>query len=258
MKHLTDEQFEAILAGEAPETEHLDQCQPCNDQLAERRAVRSKLRSAFGGIQTPEGLAERIRTQISESKKASVAESPAEPPKVFHLRPWLVAMSAAAAMLLIAIPLIMFSLASEPAAAAEAELYRLYQHSISPNTELHAEADATQLSEYFKDELGFAPALPKLGAGMALRGCCVAYFRDKPVGSYVVQTPRGVISVIVVEGSAESVGMKEQLQRGPHTYGAGSFATSNMVTVELGGYTYCAVGEIDHEFLIDLLERLVW
>ena len=93
---------------------------------------------------------------------------------------------------------------------------------------------------------------------MSLRGCCIAHFRDKPVGSYVVDTPRGTISIIVVTDSHGSLGMKDFIYRGEHTYMAGSFAKCEMVTVELDGYTYCAVGEVSREYLADLLEKLVW
>ena len=32
----------------------------------------------------------------------------------------------------------------------------------------------------------------------------------------------------------------------------------NMATLEIGGYTYCAVGEVSKNLLVDLLEQLVW
>jgi hypothetical protein len=78
------------------------------------------------------------------------------------------------------------------------------------------------------------------------------------VGSYVVQTPQGVISVIVVNESSESLGMSDTVRLGDHTYNAGSFAMCKMVTLELDGYTYCAVGEVSHDLLAGLLEQLVW
>ncbi len=158
---------------------------------------------------------------------------------------------------MIAIPLSIYLATAETAGAAESELFQIYEHSVSPHTELYADADPAKLAEYLKGELGFQPAFPRLGSGMSLRGCCVTHFRNKPVGSYVVQTPRGVISLIVIKTESKSLGLKDKLQRGDHTYMAGSFAKCKMVASELGGYTYCAVGEVPQEFLADLLDQLV-
>ena len=36
-----------------------------------------------------------------------------------------------------------------------------------------------------------------------------------------------------------------------------TFAKCSMVSVELDGYTYCAVGEAPRDYLTDLLEQLV-
>ena len=164
----------------------------------------------------------------------------------------------AAAIILIVVSVFMLFPESDSAMAAPAELFKIYQHTLSPHKELYSDADPEVLAEFLKKDLGFRPAVPKLAAGMSLRGCCITHFRGKPVGSYVVDTPRGVISIIVVGQTPKSLGMKETLRRGKHTYMAGSFAKCEMVTVELGGYTYCAVGEVSREYLTDLLEKLVW
>ncbi len=258
MIHLNDEQFEEILQGSLSVPPHVSQCKLCAERLAEMKALRSKLHSAFAGIHASDQLLERIRTQSQrETVPVAMAARPAGR-KVIHLARWLMPLTAAAAILLIIIPAALFFTATEPAMAGPAELYDLYQHSLSPHTELFSDADPDALAGFLKDELGFTPALVKLGAGMSIRGCCIAHFRDKPVGSYVVDTPEGVISVIVVQESQESLGMTEKLSRGEHTYMAGSFAMCNMVTVTQNGYTYCAVGEVSKEQLASLLDRLIW
>ena len=166
--------------------------------------------------------------------------------------------SAAAAVLLMGAVALYLLTKPEPAMGAQAELAKIHRDGLSPHTELYSDADPKALATYLKGQLGFTPAVPKLGAGMSLRGCCVAHFRDKPVGSYVVDTPRGVMSVIVVTQTPESLGMTQTVRRGAHSYMAGSFARCNMVTSVLDGYTYCAVGEVPTDVLADLLEQLVW
>ncbi len=258
MIHLSDEQFEEVLQGSLPEPAHISQCKHCQDRLAELKGLRSRLCSAFAGVHASSQLAERIREQArQEVTPLPLAVQPTAR-RAIHLPRWLKPLAAVAAIILISIPAVLFLSDPETAMAGPAELYEVYQHSLSPHTELYSDADPAALAGFLKDELGFTPAFPKLGAGMSLRGCCVTHFRDKPVGSYVVDSPEGVISIIVVNEAPESLGMTESLSRGEHTYMAGAFAMCNMVTATLNGYTYCAIGEVSKDQLADLLERLVW
>ena len=137
------------------------------------------------------------------------------------------------------------------------ELITIHQQNLSPHEEFHASTDSQQLAEYFKNRLGFVPAMPRLNRGMDLRGCCVTHFRNKLVGSYVVQTPQGLVSIIVMTDKPESLGMQNTFHVAGRTYRAGTFAKCNMVAMRLNQYTYAAVGRVSHELLTDLLSRLV-
>ncbi len=257
MTHLTDEQFEEVLSGQLPEPEHLAECELCTNRLAEHRALRGRLQSAFATVHAGAGLVEGIRAKARQGIGETAPKASTGRARVLHFARWAMPLSAAAIVLVTVSAFLLFG-GTEPAEAGVAELYRIHQHALSPHTELFSDADPESLAAFLKTELGFAPAVPKLGAGMSLRGCCVTHFRDKPVGSYVVDTPRGVMSVIVVKETPRSLGMKTPVRRGDHTYMAGTFAMCNMVTVQLNGYTYCAVGEVSVEYLTDLLEQLVW
>lgn len=253
MAHLSDEQLEEILQG-GPQGEHVGQCPLCSRRLAELRAIRDRLQSAFQTVSAGPALAESIRHSLDRKKPRALQ---ARGVRTMRLLRWALPLTAAAVLLIGTVVLLIVS-EPEQASAATAELYQVHQHNLSPHAELFADPDPESLAGFLKDRLGFSPALPRLGAGMSLRGCCIVHFRDKPVGSYVVDTPSGVISVIVVTETPKSLGMNKQLRRGGHTYQAGSFAKCNMVTTQLNGYTYCAVGEVPHELLADLLEQLVW
>ena len=257
MTHLSDEQFEDVLAGGVPEPDHLVQCERCRDKLAERCALRSRLRSAFADVHAGAELAGIIQATTGQTVLKKTSTTPPARARIFRFARWAMPLSAAALVLIGIFTFVLFT-GSDSATAAPAELFRIHQHSLSPHTKLYSSADPESLAGFLKEELGFRPAVPRLGAGMSLRGCCITHFRGKSVGSYVVDTPRGVISVIVVAQSQESLGMKGVLRRGNHTYMAGSFARCEMVTVELGEYTYCAVGEVSRDYLADLLEQLVW
>ena len=257
MNHLSDEQLEEIIQGKESPSAHLEYCAECRGRLAEKEALARRLRSAFVSIKAGEVLAGRIRQQLN------VGSMPAENTGSrrllsirFHWRDWS-AVAAVAAVLIIAIVFV-FQVAIPPAAmAAKAALVKIHEHNLSEKHEFYSEADPEKLAEYFKNKLGFSPSMPRLEQGMALRGCCVVHFRGQIVGSYVVETPEGVMSIVVVTDRPESLGMGQKFQHGEYTFWKSSFAKCDMVSVRLGDYTYCAVGEISHKYLTELLSRLM-
>lgn len=265
MAHLSDEEFEGLIGGQAAEPAHLAECPACRQRLAEERAMAVRLRSAFESVHAGTALIERIRSQVraAGAVPASVRKAPravGRGPKLMAMVPswaW-VGLAAAALLVVLAIPLSMTS-TTRSVAAAEVELARIHDHNLAPGHQFYSDPAPAALAEYFKKNLGFTPAMPELGHGMKLRGCCVDHFSGAPVGSYVVDTPQGAISVIVVNDAPESFSKAEQIAREGQTLWASSFGHCNMVSIRLNGYTYCAVGdqEVSHDALADLLLRLL-
>ena len=258
MKHLNDNQFEDILAGRADEPAHVRECPACREKLAAHGAVRGRLRSAFDNVQAGDELRRRVQSSVKDSLATQQTAVAAPQARRLRLRPLWRPLAAAAVLLLAAIPLAIY-LSQPPAATASQEaLAEIHRHNMSSHGEKFFTAgDPTALAAYFREKLGFHPAIPHLDEGMALRGCCVRHFRGKIVGSYVVDTPEGVISIVVVTDLPKSLGMQQRVRHGGRTFGAGSFARCNMVTQRMGQYTYCAVGETPPALLADLLSRLV-
>ena len=258
MNHFTDEQFEDIMQGEDIDLTHLRQCRDCQNRLAEKQAVAARLRSAFSSVQPGQNLAKKIRSGLEKTAAPTVTVQPAQ-------RTWLSrrsrqlwpVLAAAAAILIALVPLSLYFGTPSAARAAQAELVRIHEHNLSPDHEFYNEAEPGKLAEYFKSKLGFDLQLPEPGHGLALRGCCVRHFRGQIVGSYVVDTPKGVMSVVVVTDKPESLGITAKFKKGQHTYWKSSFAKCDMVSVRIGDYSYCAVGEISHEYLTELLSRLL-
>jgi hypothetical protein len=257
MNHLTDEQFEDIMQGEDVDLTHVGQCRDCRDRLAERRAIAGRLRSAFGSVAADVGLTDRIRRQLSMTSASKTAEPIRHAAPVHrHRRLW-AALAAAAAVLLVAIPASLYLGTPSVAQAAQAELVKIHRHNLTPDHAFHSEAEPEKLADYFKNKLGFDVRLPQPERGLALRGCCVSHFRGQVVGSYVVDTPDGVMSIVVVTDKPQSLGIAGKFRRGQHTYWKSSFAKCDMVSVRIGDYSYCAVGEISHEYLTELLSQLL-
>jgi len=252
--HLTDEQFEDIIKGIDVVPSHLEQCPDCRDRLAEKRALAARLNSAFASIKPDGNLAARIRDRLDLTAPSS---QHGEPVRIIT-KLWPV-LATAAAVLIVAVPLSLYFATPSAADAAQEELASIHKHNIKQVNEFYAEADPEKLTEYFKDKLGFSPALPCIGKGMEMLGCCVAHFKGRVVGSYVVDTPKGTISVIVVTDTPKKIGMNRMAGKAGdrQIFWKGSFARCKMVTVRLGDYSYCAVGEIPHNELKDLLSRLL-
>jgi len=257
MTHLTDEQFEDVVQARAPEPAHLAECRSCRERLAEAKAVRERLQSAFGSVHASPALADRIRGALADAGGSAAAERPVRRPVIWHLpRLAWAGVAAAAAVLVVAIPVILYLTAPESASAAQAELARIHAGNLAANHKVFSDADPARLADYLKTQLGFEPATPKLGQGMAMRGCCVAHFKGRAVGSYVVETPRGPLSIIVVPQEPQAMGMTEHAEAGGKAFWTGAFARNSMVAVRLGGYTYCAVGEVPHDLLTQILLNL--
>jgi hypothetical protein len=259
MNHLTNEQLEDCLRGRDVDLTHLDQCQDCRDRLAEKRAIAAKLRLAFASVKADEGLADRIRDQINQNSET--ADSTKSIATRLHHKLW-PALTAAAAVFVLLVPLSMYLLTPSTATAAQAELVMIHQQNLGSHREFFSDTDPEKLAGYFKDKLGFVPAFPCTGQGMEIRGCCVAHFKDKIVGSYVVDTDKGVISIIVVTDTPKQLGMTHMPGKKGYDQSLwkSSYAQCNMVTVRLGDYSYCAIGEvseISYKYLRDLLSRLL-
>ncbi len=255
MTHLTNEQFEDIIQGLLPEPEHLADCGRCRGLLDEKMAIANRLRSAFASVKPDEQLANNIRMQLTSK---TVPEQPQFVKRLWNFRFQRIAWpAAAAAVLVMAVILGIYVISPSPAMAARAELVKIHKHNLSTEHEFYSETDPEKLAEYFKSKLGFSPSMPVPGRGMVLRGCCVRHFRGQIVGSYVVDTPQGVMSVVVVTDKPKSLGMGGRFERQGRIFWKSSFANCDMVTVRLGDYSYCAVGEISHEYLTQLLSGLM-
>lgn len=263
MSHLTDDQFEDVMQTNIESPEHLHECEDCRNRLEKKQAIAFRLRKAFASVNMPEGLPERIHARRNLPLHSQVREKMKHDSRswVIRLR-WktLSGLAAAAAFLIILIPVGMYFSSASKARAAQAELVKIHYHSLeSHDGEFYSEDDPEKLADYFKKKLGFSPILPSLGHGLSIRHCCISHFRDEMVGSYVVDTPQGIISIIVVTDTPQSMGMKmtSDYRESNRFFWRTSYKKCNMVAVRVGNYSYCAVGEVSYELLANLLHRLL-
>ncbi len=266
MNHLSDQQLEDVCQGRTPRPAHLDGCPQCQSRLTQKQQIAEKLRSAFSSIKPPAALAASIREQIASASADQTDQTDPQPERQLPLPPtthihnrfWPL-MAAAAAILIVFIPMSIYFSVSPQATAAQEELAGIHHQNLDGPAEFYNDADPEKLAQYFKDKLGFSPAFPCTGNGMVIRGCCLAHFKGSIVGSYVVDTPKGIISVIVVTDTPKSIGMTKMPPSADHAENLwkGSFAHCKMITLTQGNLSYCAVAELPHKYLAELLSRLL-
>jgi hypothetical protein len=254
MTHLTDEQLEDILQNKGCENAHLSDCETCQSRLKEKQALKARLSAAFSQVAPPVELAQAIRSQIASSAQTQDSHAGSHTQKLpHHWKRWAASLSSIAAVLILA-ALIKVALVPTPVYAG---LVEIHEHNMSEGHDFLAQTDPNALANHFREQLGFNPRLPELGHGMELRGCCIKHFRGKIVGSYVVDTPQGIISVVAVEDEPALLGITASSQSNGQTYYYSQFAKCDMAAIRIDNYTYCAVGEVSPLYLQSLLEELL-
>ncbi len=257
MIHLTDEQFEDLMQGKDVRFAHLKDCIECRDRLSEKQDLASRLRLAFATVKPTEGLAERIRRKLNVSSMRVKHTGERHLLNVlFQRRRWL-SLASAAAVLIIAIPLVFFLAEPSAAVAAKAELVKIHNDNLSAKHEFYNQTDPQKVADYFKSRLGVSPIILRSGQGQSLRGCCLCRFRGQIVGSYVLETPQGMMSIVIVRERPQALGMERKFRIGDRVFWSSSFAEHKLVIIRIGQYSYCAVGKGPDSHLTELLTQLV-
>ena len=246
MTHLTDEQLESILQGDCSGDDHLRTCELCRARLAEKQAIAQRLRSAFAAIQPPERLIQDIRAQGGETHTRTHMTS--EPMRTR----WVGRLSAMAAVLLVGLFVVM-SLSPSSAHATQTALAEIHKMSLSGEHALWAQTDPNELADQYQQKLGVPTHLPPFNDKIQLCTCCIQKWKKHSiVGTYLAITEQGNVTVAIVKSLPDALG---EPMSDPAYY-QGRKDQCNMVAVRLGEQTYCAVGQVEHRTLQDLLKQL--
>lgn len=257
MSHLTDEQFERLLQGQDLYQDHLDQCEQCRTRFAEKQALAERLRSAFLRLGPSAALRQRIREQTSPSTQPT-ADQVRGISFVQRLRPWTVRLSAAAAVLIVS-SILAFSLMPSPAQATPAILAGIHAQNLAGQHAFWPETDPNRLAPHYAERLGFTPQIPCPCQTLQLCSCCIqpCAERDNVLGTYVADTDQGIVTVAVITDNPESLGRGDVTQEGKRRFYHSCCGPCQMVAARIGDRTYCAVGEMAHSHLKDLLVQLM-
>lgn len=253
MTHLTDEQIETLLDDPQARDEHVEACPHCRRRLEDARAMRARLVEAFASVR-PDAMLEH---QIAASLRAAGPARETLPRRLF-LNRFASSLAAAAALVALTVGLTLH-FTPQPAMAGTAELAQIHQDNLLAQHQAHdGPTCPTDVADYLRKELGFVPALPRLGAGMEIRSCCIAHFRNRPVGSYVFQSGKGLVSIIILKDQAGSLGLKDKNVVGGRTYYSGVFGRCHLVSAQADGYAYVAIGcNAEAPWLTELMQDLL-
>ena len=244
---LTPEQIEDILSGIAPQGDGLD----AEDlvRLAEARAMRARLRSAFDSTHASDSLADKVR--------ASLPSAPAARGRIIRFPTRFFLPAAAAAALLIIAPILYSLWGPEPAHAAAVELANIHKVNLSGPKGFHATGDCDEIKAYFSRELGFTPKLLSECPELRIVGCYVTKLRGKMVATYVVELDDTKASIIITEDWPKKLGLVCGCGH-PHCkcFHNGRCEGLSIVSVRLGERSYSVVGSLPAESLRGVLERL--
>lgn len=213
-------------------------------------ALRGRMQKAFASVHAPAGLKARIEERLSaKAPSAAPARS-----RIFRLR-W---PAAIAASILVAVGLLGVYLATTPAeaTAAQMELVSIHEHNLSDKAGLFQAAQPEELHEYLQKRVKDAPPIPQPAPGTKFQGCCVANFEGKPAASYLIQTPEGPVTIIVLPQKPQAMGMKLWGEKDGLTYWSAKPAQCTMAGVECSpkcGHTFYAVGQVPVETLVKAL-----
>lgn len=246
MTHLTDEQLESIVQGQDKDNPHLQACDQCRARLAEKQAIARRLRSAFAGIQPPDKLVQDIRAGFgAKEPKATVRLEDVR-------KKWVARLSAMAAVFLVGVFAVV-SLSPSSAHATQTTLAEIHKMSPSGEHALWKQTDPNVLAEQYQQRLGVPTQLPPCGEKISLCTCCIhKWEKHSIVGTYLALTEQGNITIAIVESLPEALG---EPMSDPDYYQSQK-DQCNIVAVRLGEQTYCAVGQLEHRILQDLLKQL--
>ena len=253
MKHLSDEQLEALLDGDEAGDAHLRECDECRRRLSNMRAVRDRLRAAFSSVAPPPGLEDRIRRlpRIAEGRTTPAKPRLRAPMYLIEIWP---ALPAAAAVLVVGVIVLVWVLTQAPTAtAATAELVRIHDANVSAAGGFHKESDPEKVLAYMADHGCSDAAKPSPCKCASLVGCNVADFRGHKAATYCVDTPTGKVSIVVVRETPDELGLSAFGNRNGLDVRSGTYERTNVAATRAGHLTYCAVGALSREALADVL-----
>lgn len=245
---LNDEQIHNALDGNEP----ADLNEADRQTLRGHRALRDRLRGCFADVAAPAGLADRIRGATEAAINASAGES-----RVYRMGPWLRSGLAAAAVLVLALALPYVFVPQTPIQAAQPQLVHIHEQNLAHEAGFMPAEDPCRVADHMAAETGHRPRMPDCEA-VNVVGCRVGRLWDRAVGTYLVETADGPVSLVVTADPPEKLALRlPEFTDRDVTFHPCKTDRCNILAVRIGDLTYVAVGQVDHDTLQAVLLALL-
>lgn len=252
MMAFNDEQFEDAVVGGAKLPAGTDDS--LRREIAVMQAVRSRLHQAEMSIQAPDGLAERIATQLgSELSAVRPAGTETRRASLFNRLRVYAAPLAAAAMLVLALGVWL----ATGSGSAQADFYRIHQATLDELPALQADQDPSALGEALRERVGQPIVLPELTGDCAYLGGRVDAFHDRAVAGMLVRVGSDRVTVLQIPDDPASLGFSHEFSYAGRTWHNCEYEDCKLLAVRAGGQTFVAIGEVGRDRLTRLLEQFV-
>jgi hypothetical protein len=251
MKSLTEEQIEDILQGRMEVPDDIDR--ESRDRLEMHIALRDRLKKAAGAIRMPQGLAGRVSAGLAGAGRAAPAvwKKPSIL-KTFFTRP---SVAAAAAILIVSTAVLVFYGGPAP---AQADVARIHREVLAGQDRFEACADPKCICERLEGKCSSCVELPmKLAGDSSYEGSAFACFRGRDVGAVLVTVGTNKVTIISVPDNLDSLGFGHRFAKNGLDWCDCAYENCRMAAVGLKDRTYIAVGEVNRDVLVDLLNRLI-
>jgi hypothetical protein len=252
MMTFNDEQFEDAVVGLRNLPAGMEDS--IRREVATMQAVRNRLHRANLTVTAPDGLAERIATQLGSEAVPTSADAPpsAENRLWKRLKVYAVPL-AAAAMLVLAVG-VWLATGSE---SAQADFYRIHQETLKDVPARPDGQDPSTLAQALRERLGEPIVLPKLTGDCAYLGGRVDAFRDRAVAGMLVRVGSQRVTVLQIPDTPTSLGFSHEFSHQGRTWHNCQYADCKLLAVRAGGQTFVVIGEVEKDRLMGLLEQFV-
>ncbi len=248
MTPLNDEQIEAVLQGRRPYPADMDA--QTAGRLAERRAIRQRLRGAFASVTPDEAWASTLRQRLrAEARQAQASRRRAIP---FPFRGW--KPIAAAAALLLAVGAAFVLTHASPAGAADF-FESVHAAHLADNYE--PQSDPQKVAARLGEHVGKPVRVPAGNPKVNVEGCCTRKFKDRTVGAYLIRCGHGKTSILILPQTPRELGLGAPVKIDGRDYWQGAAGKCRYIATRLPAKTYVAVSRIPRDVLLRCLREVV-
>ena len=253
MKSLSEEQIEDILQGRREVPEDIDQdSRTC---LEMHMALRDRLRRAADSMQVPAGLAERLSARLAQTGSEPAPTPVRKRPSVLKMIFTRPAVAAAAAIIIVSTAVLVFLGGPAP---AQADVARIHREVLAGQDRFEACTDPKCICERLEGKCSSCVELPaKLEGNSSYMGSALARFRGRDVAAVLVTIGTDKVTIISVPDNLDSLGFGHRFAKNGLEWCDCRYENCKMAAVGLKDRTYIAVGEVNRNTLVDLLESLV-